>query len=106
MTAQYDKQPQTILYMPLPDGRADVWLRRDIRQEDTDEGSKAWAAEERYIRTGLTRAEVEARFDALFDAPEEEPETPKTPEERIEALEQESVSTMLAITEIYEMMLG
>lgn len=63
----YDKQPTPIQYMPLPDGSADVWLRKNITAaEDSDEWG--WCADETYIHTGMSLDEVAANFDQLFNA--------------------------------------
>ena len=53
MIVNYDSKPETVQYMKLPNGQADVWLRRNIQQEESDEGV-FWSADEKYIRTGLT----------------------------------------------------
>lgn len=84
--------------MKLPNGQADVWLRRNIQQEESDEGV-FWSADEKYIRTGLTLDEVNAQFDALFDA---EPETPLTDSERIAQLEQQNAMLTECLLEMSE----
>lgn len=84
--------------MKLPNGQADVWLRRNIHQEESDEGI-FWSADEKYIRTGLTLDEVNAQFDALFDA---EPETPLTDSERIAQLEQQNAMLTECLLEMSE----
>ena len=48
------------------DGTAEVYLRRNIEQ--TEEG---WQADEVFVETRLSQAEVEAQFDSYFM---EEPE--------------------------------
>ena len=89
-------------YMKLPNGQADVWLRRNIQQEESDEGV-FWSADEKYIRTGLTLDEVNAQFDALFDA---EPETPLTDSERIAQLEQQNAMLTECLLEMSEIVYG
>lgn len=84
--------------MKLPNGQADVWLRRNIQQEESDEGI-FWSADEKYIRTGMTLDEVNAQFDALFDA---EPETPLTDSERIAQLEQQNAMLTECLLEMSE----
>lgn len=84
--------------MKLPNGQADVWLRRNIQQEESDEGV-FWSADEKYIRTGLTLDEVNAQFDALFDA---EPVTPLTDSERIAQLEQQNAMLTECLLEMSE----
>lgn len=60
-------EPEKIQYMPLPDGRADVWLRKDIHEDVDDYGGiTAWVADEVYFRTNLSKEEVEERFDELY----------------------------------------
>lgn len=98
MTVNYDSKPETVQYMKLPNGLADVWLRRNIQQEECDDGV-FWSAEEKYIRTGLTLDEVNAQFDALFDA---EPETPLTDSERIAQLEQQNAMLTECLLEMSE----
>ncbi|MCD8189062.1 MAG: hypothetical protein LUD78_02395 [Clostridiales bacterium] len=75
-TVSYSQQPDAIQYMTLPDGSADVWLRKNIVQVDGDDGW-GWEAEETYIHTDLTRDEVAANFDALFDGTYD-PDAPTT----------------------------
>lgn len=84
--------------MKLPNGQADVWLRRNIQQQESDEGV-FWSADEKYIRTGLTLDEVNAQFDALFDA---EPVTPLTDSERIAQLEQQNAMLTECLLEMSE----
>ena len=98
MIVNYDSKPGTVQYMKLPNGQADVWLRRNIQQEESDEGV-FWSADEKYIRTGLTLDEVNAQFDALFDA---EPETPLTDSERIAQLEQQNAMLTECLLEMSE----
>lgn len=88
--------------MKLPNGQADVWLRRNIQQEESDEGV-FWSADEKYIRTGLTLDEVNAQFDALFDA---EPVTPLTDSERIAQLEQQNAMLTECLLEMSEIVYG
>ena len=102
MIVNYDSKPETVQYMKLPNGQADVWLRRNIQQEESDEGV-FWSADEKYIRTGLTLDEVNAQFDALFDA---EPETPLTDSERITQLEQQNEMLTECLLEMSEIVYG
>lgn len=66
MVTEFSSQPDNVLYCALPDGQADVWLRKNIRAVTDDEGNERWLADEVYARTHLSRAEVEAQFEALF----------------------------------------
>ncbi|MCD7820866.1 MAG: hypothetical protein LUG64_01460 [Clostridiales bacterium] len=89
-TVSYSQQPEAIQYMPLPDGSADVWLRRNITQVD-DGDTWGWEAEETYIRTDLTRDEVAANFDALFNGTYD-PEAPTT----LEGIRADKIAEMSA----------
>lgn len=102
MIVNYDSKPETVQYMKLPNGLADVWLRRNIQQEECDD-CVFWSAEEKYIRSGLTFDEVNAQFDALFDA---EPETPLTDSERIARLEQQNAMLTECLLEMSEIVYG
>ena len=92
MKVYYDSKPDAILYQPLPDGTANVYLRKNIEQaerstfnEDKEEKMTVWTADEKQIITTMTKDEVTAGFDSLFmsaDIP-----TP-TLKERVTALEQ------------------
>ena len=102
MIVNYDSKPETVQYMKLPNGLADVLLRRNIQQEECDD-CVFWSAEEKYIRSGLTFDEVNAQFDALFDA---EPETPLTDSERIARLEQQNAMLTECLLEMSEIVYG
>ena len=102
MIVNYDSKPETVQYMTLPNGQADVWLRRNIQQEESDEGV-FWSADEKYIRTDLTLDEVNAQFDALFDA---EPVTPLTDSERIAQLEAQNAMLTECLLEMSEIVYG
>ena len=72
-----------------PDGQADVWLRRDIQQEEAapeggGEPYVRYTAEEVHLVKAVTQEEAEASFDELWD----EAAAAETPQnERIKALE-------------------
>ena len=92
MKVYYDSKPDAILYQPLPDGTANVYLRKNIAQaerstfnQDQEEKMTVWTADEKNTQTELSKEDVEANFDQLFltaDFPA------PTLEERITALEQ------------------
>lgn len=63
---QFTKKPQTILFMQLPDGEADVFLHKNIRQETGEDGAEIWTAEEAQFRTKKTYDEVVKNFDSYF----------------------------------------
>lgn len=60
------EEPQDILYMPLGNGMADVFLRRNVRRETDDAAEGIWTAEEAQFRTSKTRDEVVRDFDIYF----------------------------------------
>ncbi len=73
MKVYYDSQPEKILYQPLPDGTANVYLRKNIAQaerstfnQDKEEKQTVWTADEKNIQTELSKENVEANFDQLF----------------------------------------
>lgn len=70
---EFSSRPERMLYCALPSGEADVWLRKNIRTVVDEERSERWVADEVYVRTRLSQAEVEAQFEALFsyEAPRE-----------------------------------
>lgn len=63
--AYYDHKPETLKYMTLPDGQADVWIRHDIRQLTDEEGTR-WTADEVYFRTRQTQEEISANAATIF----------------------------------------
>ena len=73
MKVYYDTEPEKILYQPLPDGTANVYLRRNITQaersvfnQDKEEKQTVWTADEKNLKTELSKEDVEANFDQLF----------------------------------------
>lgn len=65
-TVQSAEEPQSILYMPLPSGEADVFLHKNIRQETGADGAEIWTAEEAQFRTTKTLDEVVKDLDSYF----------------------------------------
>ena len=85
----FSEHPMELEYMQLSDGKADVYLRRSIREVED-----GWVADEAYMRCTYTIEEIEANFDRIFDeAALWEPEQPYTPtmEERITTLEESGI---------------
>lgn len=73
MKVYYDTEPAKILFQPLPDGTANVYLRKNIAQaerstfnQDQEEKQTLWTADEKHIQTELSKKDVEANFDQLF----------------------------------------
>ena len=62
---QYSEQPEQVRYRTRPDGKADVWIRHDIRQEEQEEGI-VWLAREVYLQTVQSQAEIEADAPRIF----------------------------------------
>lgn len=65
----FTTEPDRVLFKPLADGSAEVYLRRNIEERESEEGG--WQADEVFFTTNLSQAEVEAQFDSYFM---EEPE--------------------------------
>jgi hypothetical protein len=70
-----------MLYMQKPDGSADVWLRKNV-EEIEYEGTVMYQADEVYLSTRLSAAEIEEQFDSYF-----EEEIPVTVEDLAEAID-------------------
>lgn len=74
MLVYYDEEPQKIKYEVLPDGTANVYLRQNIAQVDqtrtaadsTETTAKVWTADEKNIKTTLTKEQVETQFNTLI----------------------------------------
>ena len=73
MKVYYDSKPDAILYQPLPDGTANVYLRKNIEQAERstfnqgqEETQTVWTADEKNVKTKLSKDDVEANFDLLF----------------------------------------
>ena len=66
----FDALPERIKYMVKPSGKADVWLRdniKEIAQEQDGQTYTQWEANETFIAdTILTLEQVVANFTALF----------------------------------------
>lgn len=77
---QFSEQPERILYMENK-GKADVWLRKNITEVTTEEGT-LWEADEVYVSTYLSSEEIAQQFDSYF-----EEEIPITVEDLAEALD-------------------
>ncbi len=93
--AYFTERPESIKFMPLPSGDADLWLRKNIAEiTDPETNEVSYEADEAYMRTDAAKAEIEADFEGWFEtAGEWQPTQPKpepgTEDERIAALEGE-----------------
>ena len=92
--AYYTERPDSIKYMSLPSAdTADLWMRKNITEvTDPETGAKSYEADEAYMRTNATKAEITAGFDAWFETasawePPVPEKKPDTQEGRITALE-------------------
>lgn len=80
--------------MSLPSAdTADLWMRKNITEvTDTETGAKSYEADEAYMLTSATKAEITADFDAWYETasawqPPVPEKKPHTEAERIAALE-------------------
>ena len=96
--ASFTERPESIKYMSLPSGEADLWMRKNIAEVvDPETNTVSYEADEAYMRTKATEAEIAADFEGWFETasaweppvPEKKPETEK---ERIVALEEDVAS--------------
>jgi hypothetical protein len=81
MKTIFTELPDRMLYMQKPDGSADVWLRKNV-EEIEYEGTVMYQADEVYLSTRLSAAEIEEQFDSYF-----EEEIPVTVEDLAEAID-------------------
>lgn len=78
MNVQYSSKPEPVQYMPLPDGRADVWIRQNIAETSDDDGNAIYTADEIYLQVTaslIPKEEIETDvawwFTRLKDETEE-----------------------------------
>lgn len=93
--AYFTERPESIKYMVLPSGDADLWMRKNIAEVvDPETNEVSYEADEAYMRTNATEAEIAADFEGWFETasaweppvPEKKPETE---DKRIVALEED-----------------
>lgn len=92
MKVQFTNEPSAVMYMALPDGGADVWLRKNIEkatvEKDGEEPYEMYEADEVYLHTNESESYVNAHFEELFNGSIPTPNVPEiTLEERVVALE-------------------
>ena len=103
--AEYNERPAPVDYAILPEGKADIWLRKNIQQaekEGREEGETpqtVWKADEAYMRVTATKDDIEAaNFDEWWTTAEAWEYTqatavkPQTQAERIASLEAENTA--------------
>lgn len=86
----YTSEPEQIKYCQLPDGSADVWLRKNIHLEAVHgrEGDElAWTADEVAVNTRLEFMDVVANFDEIYEEGAAEPPVEYSVAERLDAIE-------------------
>ena len=109
MRAEYYERPGSVLYMPLPGGMADVWLRSGVEEAADEDGRAVWSCDEAYGRTSMTLEEIEAdpagAWEALT-AERPEPEAPRTAEQRLDDVEAAVLEVQLAVAEMGVLVAG
>lgn len=65
MKVYYSEQPDRIAYYPQENGTAEVYLRKNIKEEELED-SIIWTADEVFLKTRLSEEEVEEQFDSYF----------------------------------------
>lgn len=70
MKATYNNRPEELLYMPLPNGKVDVWLRKNVQeiQASSEDEASTWEADEVYFQTTYSKEYVQEHFEELFSA--------------------------------------
>ena len=83
------------LMIPNTGNTAEVWIRRNIRQQTTpalssDENNLEWVYDEVYFQTTADRADVEANIDGYWELGKDwNPSVPLTDKEMIKKLQAE-----------------
>ena len=107
--AEFLVEPVAIEYINLPDGKNDIWLRKNIvkttRTATASEGNEdkltVFTAEEAYMRGTVEKDEIEANFDKWFEVAKEwqiqQNNDKINTEKRIEAVEQILMKNMLSV---------
>jgi len=108
MLAVYNYKPDEISYMSLPDGRADVWLRKSITETVGEDSNTVWECEEISFRTALTEEEIIENINVIWEnggpvideETEEEVADGVTLEQRVEANEEAIVELAELVAEL------
>ena len=102
--AVFNTKPETLDYMILPTGEADVWLRKNIVKSGS-----GYTAQEAYMRTTALKAEIQANFNQFFDYAStwdfrewQRQQTPPNLDDKVAVLEQQKIDIELAIVEMFE----
>lgn len=107
--AEFLVEPVAIEYINLPDGKNDIWLRKNITKttrtnvviENSKDETTVFTAEEAYMRGTVEKDEIEANFDKWFEIAKEwqlqQNNDKINTEKRIEAIEQILMKNMLSV---------
>lgn len=90
MELSYSNRPYNkVDYFPLSNGLVDVFLHKNERTEEDEEGNTVYVAEEIYFQVGqtITKEYIEENFETYWENKGEIIISTPTLEERIEALE-------------------
>ena len=63
--AEFTEEPAAIQSFSLHDGTNEVWLRKNIRKIEKEDGT-VWLADEILIRSALSEEEIMEQFDSYF----------------------------------------
>lgn len=88
MELSYSNRPYNkVDYFPLSNGLVDVFLHKNERTEEDEEGNTVYVAEEIYFQVGqtITKEYIEENFDYMWDV--EKNITEPTLESRLKAAE-------------------
>lgn len=89
--------------MPLPDDGADLWLRRNAAEVTDEDGGVSYEADEAYMRTDASEAEILADLDtcwevaAAWQPAKIEKAVKLSQEEEIASLKEQLANTMAAV---------
>ena len=88
-----------IIYVPQPDGTAEVWLRENIEREEDEGGLRLYVADEVRFKTRHPYEYVEEHFDEMWVTAVK---AEKSLEERIDELEDQlgaAIDVLLMMSE-------
>lgn len=95
--AQSRKPFNKVDYYSLPNGHADVFLRKNRRAETDEEGNSIHVADEVYFQIiqTVTKEQIESDFEYFWQDAEKTLAEPPTQEERLKALESAMLEMIL-----------
>lgn len=88
MQKSYSPKPHNMVdYYKLPNGYADVFMRKNEQTETDEEGNTLYVADEVYFQIkGVSKEQIEDNFEYMWQDAQIKSNAP-TAEERLEALE-------------------